>query len=194
MSPNPKESSQAPLNDGSAVHKQWVVVELTHSGEQEKDSKTLTRAIHRILGRPLRVFVPSLSTDVRSDSQVLVYMDGYVFIEYQEGIQYMRLRDTSYFNEVLCSSKGSSSRGTSPMYALVGDDKLDSIRKDMESIRNVEFELDDNVIVKSGTNRGMRGIVMDVQGDEITVKHPTRSKPCLLSYKSTYLTKVTPLA
>lgn len=180
--------------DGSAARRQWVVVELTHSGEQEKDDKKLARAINRILGRPLHVFVPSLSTNVRADSQVLVYMDGYVFIEFQEGVQYMRLRDTSYFNEVLCSSKGSSSRGSSPVYALVGDEKLDGIKKDMESIRNVEFELDDHVVVKSGTNRGMRGIVMDVQGDEITVKHPTRSKPCLLSYKSTYLTKVAPLA
>lgn len=185
MSRNLKESSQTASNEGLASPKCWVVVELTHAGEQEKDSRTLTRAIHRILGRPLGVFVPSLSTDVRSDSQILVYMDGYIFIEYQEGVQYMRLRDTSYFNEVMCAS-----RGNSPVYSLINDDEINGIKKNMESIRNVEFELDDHVVVKSGTNRGMRGIVMDVQGDEITVKHPTRSKPCLLSYKSTYLTKV----
>jgi hypothetical protein len=189
VSRNQKESSLTASAGASGAPKKWVVVELTHSGEQEKDSRTLTRAIHRMLGRPLNVFVPSLSTDVREDSQILVYMDGYIFIEYQEGVQYMRLRDTSYFNEVLCASRGSA-----PVYSLIEDDQLNGIKKDMESIRNVEFELDDPVVVKSGTNRGMRGVVMDVQGDEITVKHPTRSKPCLLSYKSTYLTKVKPLA
>ncbi len=189
MSRNQKESFQAASDGGSASPKRWVVVELTHSGEQEKDSAALTRAIQRILGRPLSVFVPSLSTDVRSDSQILVYMDGYIFIEFQEGVQYMRLRDTSYFNEVMCVSRGSS-----PVYSLVNDAEINGIKENMESIRNVEFGLDDHVVVKSGTNRGMRGVVMDVQGYEVTVKHPTRSKPCLLSYKSTYLTKVDPIA
>ena len=163
------------------------MVELTHAGEQEKDSAVLTRAVQRILGTSLRVFVPSLSTDVRQDSQILVYMDGYVFVEYREGVQYMKLRDTSYFNEVLCSSRGSS-----PVYSLVLDAQINGIKKDMESIRNADFELDMEVVVKSGTNRGLRGIVYDVQGDDITVKHPTRSKPCLLTYKSTYLEKAKP--
>jgi len=184
VSRNPKENSPAASSEGSAA-KQWVVVELSHAGEQEKDTRVLTRAVHRILGSPLAVFVPSLSTNVRSDSQVLTYLDGYIFVEHKDGIQYMRLRDTSYFNEVMCVSRGSS-----PVYSLIKDEEINGIKKNMESIRNVEFELDDHVVVKSGTNRGMRGIVMDVQGDEITVKHPTRSKPCLLSYKSTYLTKV----
>ncbi len=161
-----------------------MVVELTHAGEQEKNSDVLTRAIHRILRAPLGVFVPSLSTDVREDSQILVYMDGYIFIEYAEGIQYMRLRDTSYFNEVLCSSRGSS-----PVYALVEDEKLDGIKRDMESVRVVEFAVDDPVRVKSGTNRGLRGIVLDVRDDIVTVKHLTRSKPVHADYPTTYLEK-----
>lgn len=162
-------------------------MELTHAGEQEKDSGVLTRAVQRILGSKLKVFVPSLSTDVRQDSQILVYMDGYVFVEYMDGIQYMKLRDTSYFNDVLRSSRGSSS-----VYSLIHDDQINGIKKDMESIRNSDFDLDDEVIVKSGTNRGLRGTVYDVQGDDITVKHHTRSKPCILSYKSTYLEKAKP--
>ncbi len=163
------------------------MVELTHAGEQEKNSEVLTRAVQRLLGSKLKVFVPSLSTDVRQDSQILVYMDGYVFVEYMEGVQYMKLRDTSYFNDVLCSSRGSS-----PVYSLVHDEQINGIKKDMESIRNADFELDDEVIVKSGTNRGLRGTVFDVQGDDITVKHHTRSKPCILSYKSTYLERAKP--
>lgn len=161
-----------------------MVVELTHAGEQEKDSDVLTRAVHRILRAPLSVFVPSLSTDVREDSQILVYMDGYIFIEHVEGVQYMRLRDTSYFNEVLCSS-----RGNSPVYALVEDEKLNGIKKDMESVRAVEFAVDDPVRVKSGTNRGLRGIVIGVSEDIISVKHLTRSKPVLADYPTTYLEK-----
>lgn len=160
-------------------------MELTHAGEQEKDSDVLTRAIHRILKSPLLVFVPSLSTDVREDSQILVYMDGYIFIEFREGIQYMRLRDTSYFNEVLCSS-----RGNSPVYSLVDDLKLSVIKKDMESIRVVEYAVDDPVRVKSGTNRGLRGIVIGVDDDIISVKHLTRSKPVLADYPTTYLEKI----
>lgn len=161
-----------------------MVVELTHAGEQEKDVDVLTRAVHRILKSPLQVFVPSLLTDVREDSQILVYMDGYIFIEFVEGVQYMRLRDTSYFNDVLCSSRGSS-----PVYALVEDEKLNGIKKDMESIRVVEFAIDDPVRVKAGTNRGLRGIVWDVQGDVVTVKHLTRSKFVHADYPTTYLEK-----
>lgn len=184
MSQSPKASSRAASGGGSAGRK-WVVVGLTHAGEQEKDSAILTRTIHRILGQQLDVFVPSLSTQVRSDSQILVYMDGYIFVEYREGAQYMRLRDTSYFQDVLCVSRGSR-----PVYSLVEDDKLRAIKKDMESIRVVDFEVDDTVRVKSGSNRGLRGIVMDVQDDVVTVKHLTRSKPVVADYKTTYLEKI----
>jgi transcription antitermination factor NusG len=181
-----QKTTSRPASEG-ASEVRWVVVELTHAGEQEKKSEVLTRAVQRILGSRLRVFVPSLSTDVRQDSQILVYMDGYVFVEYLDGVQYMKLRDTSYFNDVLCSSKGSS-----PVYSLIRDEEINGIKKDMESIRDADFDLDDRVVVKSGTNRGLSGTVLDVDGDNITVKHHTRSKPCILTYKSTYLEKAKP--
>ncbi len=165
--------------------RRWVVVGLTHAGEQEKDSKILARSVQRILGRPLAVFVPSLSTDVRDDSQVLVYMDGYVFIEFFEGVQYIRLRETSYFNEVLCSS----SRSHAPVYSLIDDSEVTGIKENMESIRDVDFEEGMPVRVKSGTNRGLPGVVVMVEGDVITVQHQTRSKPVIAEYKSTYLEK-----
>jgi len=160
------------------------VVELTHAGEQEKNSQTLTKAVQRLLGRPLAVFVPSLSTDVREDSQILVYMDGYVFVEFYEDIQYTRLRDTSYFNEVLCSSPA---KGGPPVYSLIEDDRLNVIKKDMESIRVAEFAAGDPVKVKSGTNRGLPGIVLGVEDDVVTVQHLARSKPVIADYRTTFL-------
>jgi transcription antitermination factor NusG len=167
----------------------WVVVELSSAGEQESETNVpvLENSIRRILRRPdIGIFVPALSTKVRKESQTLVYMDGYVFIEFKPDVSYLKLRDTTYFREVLCTTN----RGSSPIYSLVDDSQLNPLRQGIKEIQEVRFAVGDPVVVKSGTYKNMRGIVVGVDGDMIDVKAILKSKALILGYRSTYLEKL----
>jgi len=157
-------------------------------GERDFDVKTVQSSVHRILGRiDLDVFIPAISQDVRNDSQTLFFMDGYVFIEYKEDVQYLRLRDTSMFKEVLCTSKpGEASR-----YSLLDDRELDPMREGMEDLKTGDFEVGDQVRVVIGTYKNLRGEVSLVyEGGEnvqVAVSHLRSKKGLLVDFPATYL-------
>lgn len=164
-----------------------MVVELSSAGEQGLDIAGITQAARRLLRQPdIEVFIPALCSNVRADSQILVYMDGYVFIEFRPDVNYLRLRDTSFFRDVLCNS----SRGPIPAYSLLDDSQLEPMRQGMESIKRNPFKPDDEVRVKSGSFKGLRCIVVDVDGETVNVRMNYRSKPLILAYTSTYLEHV----
>lgn len=167
-----------------------MAVELSSTGEQEMNPPILAKSVRRILKRPdIDVFIPAVSSKVRSDSQVLVYMDGYVFVRYEDGIPYLKLRDTTYFRDVLRLPGRGASGG--PTYALIDDSKLDTLREGLEVIGNASFKIGDRVRVMRGENKNLTGFVTDVHDDgQVIVSARLRSKPLLVPYPSSYLEKI----
>ena len=164
----------------------WVVVGLSPSGERETNIKVISDAVCRTLGVTLGVFVPAVSKKARDESHTLFYMDGYVFIQYQEGIPYMKLQDTSYFGQVLCVG-----REGNMTYSLIDDSVLDPLRKGVKDLGVCKFAVDDSVRVTKGEFRNLRGVVRTIYdgGETVQVDVSQRSKPMLIDFPVIYLQK-----
>lgn len=171
----------------------WVIVQLSSTGEREKDIPTIVRAVHRILGKTLDVFVPAISQKVRDESQTLFYMDGYVFIRHTEGVNYGKLQDTMYFGPVLTQPAPGGSR--SKAYALLPDRELAPMRVGMDQMKVGGFAEHDRVKVIQGNFKNLQAVVSYVHdGDQVvSVYVDMRSKKVLMDFPSSYLKIMEPL-
>ena len=112
----PAKKAVEPLASPPAPPPKWVVVQLSSLGEREKNIDLIKRAVKHLLG-PVEMFIPAIVQKVREESHTMVYMDGYVFVRFQEGMNYLKLQDTTYFKSVLCASSG----GGRKSYCLLDD-------------------------------------------------------------------------
>jgi len=169
------------------VNRKWVVVGLSSSGERETSIKTISDTVRRMLGRDLEVFIPAVSKKARDESHTSFYMDGYIFIQYQEGVSYIKLQDMAFFGQVLCAG-----RAGNMTYSLVDDFILDPLRKGVKDLGTCKFTLNDPVRVVKGEFRNLRGIVRTVYegGEVVQVDVSQRSKPMLIDFPTIYLQKV----
>lgn len=172
--------------DQPALLKKWVVVQLSPTGEKEKDLSILERSVRRYLGK-LEVFVPAtkqITKDgVRDDSSTMFYMDGYIFVEFVEGINYGKLTDTTYFLSVLTTNR---------KYHLLDDSVLSPMRAGVQQLKIRSFQKGDFVKVIHGSFKNLVGsvVMIDDVGEKVTVSSNTSSKPVLMEYHASYLQKI----
>lgn len=160
---------------------------MSSAGEKEADLKAIARAARRILAAPdLEVFVPAVLQDARQDSHTTVYMEGYAFVQFVPGVQYSKLRETTYFRDVL---RDRSSGG--PMYALLPDVQIRKMRAGMEKMNVVAFAVGDQVRILRGEFKNMRGTVSDVDPEKqtVTLSPNLKSKPMLVEYPFSFVKK-----
>ena len=165
----------------------WVVVGLSSAGERETNIEAMTAVIRRVLGAKLEVFVPAISKKAREESQTTFYMDGYIFVKYQDGISYTKLQDMAYFDHVLCCrSKGVIS------YSLVEDEVLNPLREGVENLSTCIFAIGDHVKVVRGEFRLLKGVVCVIHdgGETVLVDVSQRSKLMMIDFPVTYLEKI----
>lgn len=166
----------------------WVVVQLTSLGEREKNIDVISRAVRRLLG-DIEVFVPAVVQKVREESHTMVYMDGYVFVRFIEGVNYLKLQETTFFKCVLCTPGGNGRR----TYHLLDNFVLDKMRDGVKSLKaqSADYGIGQDVRITKGTLKGLRGKVMLVyeDGKKIQVHVPLASKPVLIEFPPTHLEK-----
>lgn len=169
----------------------WVIVQLSPVGEREKDIATLSKSAHRILGRRLEVFIPAVVQKFMNEQETMFYMDGYVFIVFEEGVNYLKLQDTMYFSSVLVRSR-SFSPNRRPEYSLLSDSDLDPMRAGMKSLLRLTFQVNDQVKLTSGPYKGLSGVVRLVYdgGEKVQISVPTGSKPILMDCPTSMLSKL----
>jgi hypothetical protein len=174
-----------------STSKKWVCVELTSIGEKEKRLNLLTRSIYQILKiNSLDVFIPAITQKVRDESSVLSYMEGYIFIEYRENVNYMRLHETNYFKIVLMRPSYEGRR-KKMVYSLLVDDNLSSLRKGVDNLNNGDFKSGDMAKVIKGNFKGLPAEVIDVIDGNIQVYvNYLKSKKLILEFPPTYLVKL----
>lgn len=151
---------------------------------------TLRRAAKKLLRRDdIDMFIPAISQNVRDDSQTLFFMEGYVFFRYVRGVSFLKLRDTTYFNDVLVTSKRN---GREPEYSLLDDSKLNLMRQGMNDLRVGKFLVGDAVQIIEGNFKNLKGDVSMVYDRKqvVQVSVVLRSKMVLMDFPSTYLKKV----
>ena len=172
----------------------WAIVQLTSLGEREKNLALLTRSVQRILGKTLEVFVPAVSQKVRDESQTMFYMDGYVFVKFEEGVNYQKLADTTYFSCVLThiSSVGGERRKA---YSTLEDKEIAPMRVGMQNLKLGVFSEGQKVRIMKGSFKNLQAVVSYVHDGTETVQVYVnlRSKKILMDFPSSYL-KADPVA
>lgn len=170
-----------------SVGKKWVIVQLSPMGEREKNIELIRRSARKILGKPVDVFIPAISQKVREESQTLFYMDGYVFVEFMDGIAYNRLQDTQFFNSVL--TQVSAARDRRRMYSLLDDKELAPMRKGMEDLKLVPFNDGQKVRIIQGNYKNLIAEVSFIHdgGETVQVYVNMRSKKVLMDFPASYL-------
>jgi transcription antitermination factor NusG len=170
---------------------QWVIVQLSPTGEKETDMDILKRAAKRILRQEdIDMFIPAISQEFRDESQTLFFMEGYVFFRYMPGIPFLRLRDTAFFSDVLTTTPGS--HGGEPEYALLEDSKLNHMRKGMDDLRVGEYVCGDTVRIIEGSYKNLKGTISVVYDKKqvVQVSVVLRSKQMLMDFPVTYLERI----
>lgn len=164
----------------------WVVVQLSPAGEREKNVSILERSVHRFLGK-LMVFVPaacqSAKDEVRNDSHTMFYMEGYIFVEFRENINYGKLSDTTYFDSVLSNKT---------QLFLLDDSQVAPLRKGVEELKVGDFSVGDSVRVIRGSFKNLIGKIHCVYsgGEAVQVDLKLSSKPMLIDFPSGSIQKV----
>lgn len=179
--PLPKNSSNDSSNNNS---KKWVVVQLSSTGEKEKNISLFQKAVKRYLGKELAVFVPAANLSAREDNHVMYYMDGYIFIEHALNTPYHKLNDTTYFMCVLTHPKTG--------VCLINDSEIDVMRKGMEKMKKGIFSKNDEVKVIRGSFKNLTGKISEVYdgGEFVQIDVGLLSKPLLIDYPANYLVKL----
>ncbi len=164
--------------------RKWVVVQLTQSGEREKNLASLEKNVFRSLKAELTVFIPAASQKAREDTQVVFFMDGYIFVEYRMGINYHRLNNSHYFEFVLADRRNS--------YRLLNDSEIEPLRRGVENLKAGKLQIGDSVKVLKGTFKNLTGTVSFVyeSGENVQINLKLSSKPVLIDYPSSYLLKI----
>lgn len=170
-----------------------MAVELSSTGEREENLPLIISSARKILGRPdIKVFVPAFSQKrMIDDSCTMFYMDGYAFVEFRPDIQYLKLRDTTFFRDVLCQPgpKG----GYGPKYSLIENKDLNPLRVGMQELKTRGFSIGDPVIVVRGFHKNLLGKVSMIhEGSEkvqIHIAHLS-SKPLMMDFPVTFLERV----
>ena len=161
----------------------WVVIQLSSSGEHEKNLSILERSVHRVLRTPLSVFIPASNQKARDDVNVQFIMDGYIFVEFKQDIQYQKLSGTTYFDYVLTDSRRK--------LQLVTDEEILPIRKGVEELKKSCLCIGDRIKVVKGSFKNLMGVVTSVydDGESVQVSVGLVSKPLLIDYPASYLVK-----
>lgn len=179
------------LNSVPVKFKKWVCIELTLAGEKEKRLHLLVKSVNQILRTTLlEVFIPAITQKVRDESSVLAYMEGYIFAEYKEILNYMRLQETNYFKLVLMRPSYEGRR-KKMVYSLLTDMDMVSLRKGVDSLNSGNFKPGDIARVIKGNFKGLNAEVIEVIDESIIqVYVDLKSKKTILDFPPTYLVKV----
>jgi transcription antitermination factor NusG len=183
---NPKVAVSAP-----PAPPKWVIVQLTPLGEREKNLALIVRSAQRILGKTLDVFVPAVSQKVRDESQTMFYMDGYVFVRHEEGVNYLKLADTTYFNCVLSQTSVVNGERRK-IYSLLNDKDIAPMRVGMQGLKLGVYKEGQKVKITKGNFKNLQAEISYVHedGEHAQVYVKLRSKPILMDFPVSYFKKM----
>ena len=135
----------------------WVILELSHKGEEEAKAGTLSALIERKASISKEdIFVPVIKMGL---SEPVFLMEGYIFIKANyTPDKYWTLKETAYINSVLSNidpSTGLISQG------VVTDAELKEMVGKADELGGV-YRIGQSVRVKAGYFQDLEGEVVDI--------------------------------
>jgi len=138
----------------------WVCVVLSSAGEQIEFYEVLKREITELLGRPLlEIFYPA-SWDGVDFSEKTSLFDGYVFVEFREGVPYERLVGSDYILDVLTGQDGE--------FSLIDDGSVDQFKHQLRDETSFEVHPGQHVNISTGEFKSCKMSVVEVRPTGVT--------------------------
>ncbi len=165
---------------------EWVIVQLSPNGEKELNPDNIAVSVRKkVSKRDIQVYVPCMFIKTRKEVHTRPYIEGYIFVEYRQGVQYNKMRDSYYFKDVMSYESGKKKK-----LRLVGDDVINKIKDSIKMMEPEKFNVGDEVVVLSGKFTNLRGVVHEVCGTEkVTIFVKLRSKSVYIEYPPSFLKK-----
>ena len=152
----------------------WVVLELTHQGENLVEEGVFEGEVRRILDveEDWPVFVPSRVYEKKGKRITVHLMEGYAFVATGlDEVHYFRLEQTKVVAQVLATR---SSRGIRAL-STIPDTRVVELRGQLNAEVAADIIPGMRVLVTDGVYSKLEGIVLDTQGDHATVHFELRS-------------------
>lgn len=197
MPPSAKKTSKKRLNKPQQIdiddssERNWVIVELTPTGEREKNLESIRKNIHKIMrDKTLEVFIPSVVQKVRDEFHILPFMEGYIFVGHKPDLNFMKLQETNYFRAVLTRPVFDGKRRRQTL-SFLKDRDLDKMRAGMQKAARSGFSEGDVVKVIRGNYKNLKAEVIQSyeDGQNVQVYVNLASKKVLLDFPASYLIK-----
>jgi 5'-3' exonuclease/transcription antitermination factor NusG len=152
---------------------QWIVVELTPSGEKETPAVVFAAA-SKILGK-CDVYLPAIETQVGEDKDVHYLMPGYAFVRRERTDRdYRRLEETRLFQSVL-------RRGG--QIATVTGSYIEDLKEKLRAEVNQDIGVGDSVLICSGPYKNIEATVITeiLEDRKVQVHIELRSKQSIVT-------------
>jgi len=106
----------------------WAALELTPRGESEKNIQYLVDLIKKNIGNDkAEVFVPIYYQNEEFYEKNVSLFEGYFFIKHLPGVSYAKLKDSKYFEGVVCDPRSNEVQ-------LIPDSQIQDLQKKFNDI------------------------------------------------------------
>lgn len=156
----------------------WVALELTSRGESEKDINAILSLIRKCLGNEsVEIFVPIYYEDEEYFEKNVTLLNGYFFIRHDAALPYHKLRESKYFEGVVCNPRTKE-------VDIIPDTQIQELRNKFNGL------MKDASKVKPGqTVRILDGLYKGLVGE--LVKVLKRDQMCIIKITSLKSRKIT---
>lgn len=162
----------------------WVALELTQRGESERNVGMLKELVIKNLGKPdVEVFVPIHYENEEFFERNIVLLSGYFFIKHQDGLPYYKLKDSKFFEGIVCDP-------LTQTVQLVPEDQMKNLRDQFNKIAKdaSQVKVGDTVRILDGLYKNLIGkVVKVVKKDNMCIIDVTSLKSRNITVSASFL-------
>jgi transcription antitermination factor NusG len=155
----------------------WLILELSHSGEQKADDGTLQSAINKDLSSKgynnHPVFIPAVSYTKAGRTVTIHLMEGYAFIK--DGLPFSVLQfieNRGYVTKILTRETG---KNKTKEKSLVTDSYIKDLQLKLRSLASTDFKVGSKVVILEGPYTNLEGEIVDFEDDKAFLRVCLRS-------------------
>jgi transcription antitermination factor NusG len=184
LSSKKRESSQKTKIKPPEVHKEgWVALELTQRGETERNVALLKDLVVKSLGNHVEIFIPIHYQDEEFFERNIVLLNGYFFIKHQVGLPYYKLKDSKFFEGVVCDP-------STQAVQIVPEEQIKNLRSQFDKIAKdaSQVKVGDTVRILDGLYKNLIGkVIKVVKKDNMCIIDVTSLKSRNITVSASFL-------
>jgi len=181
---NPHSKKVKKVRSPEVYKEGWVALELTQRGETERNIGMLKELVIKNLGKSdVDVFIPIHYQDEEFFERNIVLLSGYFFIKHRVGLPYYKLKDSKFFEGVVCDPSTQAVQIVPEDQIKNLFDQFNKIAKDASLVK-----VGDTVRILDGLYKNLIGkVVKVVKKDNLCIIDVTSLKSRNITVSASFL-------